>query len=680
MIRRVSEAFFAFPEHLDRWLRWRDLRFHRIDGTWLHRLGMLRGYSQLAFWLPVPIFFLLVWGIPLRWRGLAPVVALLIVVLIHGLVCRLLGRRGLVLGIWMLILTVGIGGWWLIDGGSREADPRPYRHVMQWLGPWVATLAIPANHWWANRILGGSRRPARALFASNLAGTQLFVRRQSVRRSPTRVLRAFSMVVLSSPWLLALLVALVTLAAPWQLLGSAFFGGVLLFVVLLGAAHFNPRLSTFREQARQAFFVGGPRFVSLAVMILAATRLVGIDYVTTLMDHWQTRLVVGFWILAWYALFWLYDYWTQRAAAEVLLSMLDSRVEVESHPTVVPYRNDCQLALHGAGRFLALTPSDDPLQPRRFQAYRPRQVFRRIHEQLVAKARVESSRDKRAYRWAVAHQAESLLRDIDQRLRIFYAVPALLLAGAMVGLFCAHDFGVQEPMVPPPSAAAVQPADFDLIERWRQLGTEVAPESPVLMISASGGGTRAALFTYAGLRSLAQHRALDRVFVLSGVSGGSAGLAHFAAHRDALCFEDPAGGNAWPAFRAAMAAPYIRDVVAGVGEWRGVEGIRFGHLLAEGLDRRYAPSARRTLNDAGAGFCGDEAAPIGLLFNTALAGRAPWRNGKAPRPEQGSSRDAGGRMVVTNVRGLGASPPPGSVGWTHGLPMRSEERRGGKEC
>ena len=53
-------------------------------------------------------------------------------------------------------------------------------------------------------------------------------------------------------------------------------------------------------------------------------------------------------------------------------------------------------------------------------------------------------------------------------------------------------------------------------------------------VAASGGGTRAAVYTASVLRGLAEQGRIGNVVLASGVSGGSAALAYFALHQDAL--------------------------------------------------------------------------------------------------------------------------------------------------
>ncbi|MCK7509570.1 MAG: hypothetical protein MZV70_39710 [Desulfobacterales bacterium] len=101
----------------------------------------------------------------------------------------------------------------------------------------------------------------------------------------------------------------------------------------------------------------------------------------------------------------------------------------------------------------------------------------------------------------------------------------------------------------------------------------------VILLAASGGGTRAALYTASALRGIAALGRLDDVVLVGGVSGGSAALAYFAIHRDQLLQQAPgsctaaelervgngdaSGVDAWCVYIAAMARPYIEDVLRG---------------------------------------------------------------------------------------------------------------------
>jgi hypothetical protein len=99
-------------------------------------------------------------------------------------------------------------------------------------------------------------------------------------------------------------------------------------------------------------------------------------------------------------------------------------------------------------------------------------------------------------------------------------------------------------------------------------------QRPALVVAASGGGTRAALYTASFLEGLAKRGRARDVLMGSGVSGGGAALAHFAGFRPALV-----STGDWEQFFDAMKEPFIRDVVNRSLEWRMIASSRPGTIL-----------------------------------------------------------------------------------------------------
>jgi hypothetical protein len=152
-----------------------------------------------------------------------------------------------------------------------------------------------------------------------------------------------------------------------------------------------------------------------------------------------------------------------------------------------------------------------------------------------------------------------------------------------------------------------------------------------LLLAASGGGTRAALYSASVLQGLARLGRLQDVALLSGVSGGSLAIAYFSAFRPDLQSGNP---KAWNRMFCSLSAPYIDHVLAGAAEWRIASGMRIGQILAEGFEHRFESDGlkqdRATL--------GQVANEIGVVFDTAICGSA--RSG---------TLESGGRLVFTNL-------------------------------
>ena len=173
---------------------------------------------------------------------------------------------------------------------------------------------------------------------------------------------------------------------------------------------------------------------------------------------------------------------------------------------------------------------------------------------------------------------------------------------------------------------------------------------PVILIAASGGGTRAAVFTAAILEGISQSYGND-VLAGSGVSGGAAALAYYASKRPDLA--SPKEGT-WDEFFNTMSMPFIQDVIERAAEWRMVEHGRLGVLLAESFERRWKLSEERKV----LGGIDD----FGLICNSTLAGRFDRSflkddEGKGLELSEVATRYldrtrsdvAGGRLILTNL-------------------------------
>jgi hypothetical protein len=166
-------------------------------------------------------------------------------------------------------------------------------------------------------------------------------------------------------------------------------------------------------------------------------------------------------------------------------------------------------------------------------------------------------------------------------------------------------------------------------------------DKPALIVAASGGGTRAALYTASVLEGLANKGRIKDVVLGSGVSGGGAALAYFAGQRSLLVEK-----NGWNEYFEKMSRPFIRDVLNGSLQWRIVFGERLGVLLWESFKERWRLNSVCTLG---------QVEEFGLILNTAIAGRMDCD--KSPLAEAGRryrkkntfTETAGGRLILTNL-------------------------------
>jgi len=255
--------------------------------------------------------------------------------------------------------------------------------------------------------------------------------------------------------------------------------------------------------------------------------------------------------------------------------------------------------------------------------------------------------------------AGKVLAEISRRTRSYFSCINLLLIVIAVGGALLLNSLPQEPLAKVNTPA--QPEGVDLVRLlWQD-----KPRDRVILLAASGGGTRAALYTHSVLRGLHTVTDLDDLVLASGVSGGGAALAYFAAFRDEL--RRDSDGAAWDRFACAMSYPFIQDVLEGAPEWRITAGTQLGQLLAESFDRvfyRQDPHSRRSTPPdgpplrPGATTLG-HVPDLGLIFNSSLAGQAAcpecadhpdFAAAVNARRESTDGSVAGGVLILTNLR------------------------------
>jgi hypothetical protein len=296
-------------------------------------------------------------------------------------------------------------------------------------------------------------------------------------------------------------------------------------------------------------------------------------------------------------IFWWYDYWVNRLLAQELIKLLNAKAVCDAQ---IPYpiqagcvhthvlQSGRVLQIHGASRFIVIGSSDKDSLPR-FQAY----PFEKLFE-MLAVGGFPGGKAKPS----PAQIAESILnyKCLAGTIMVIFSV--------LVGLCI--SFGVQEPQLK--------------VENKIQTGLQLAQlldehtrnhnDQPAFIIAASGGGTRAALYTAAVMEGLKNSGRIQDVIMGSGVSGGGASLAYFAGKRPELVKSNE---SAWDEFFYTMSKPFIRDVIDGALEWRIVSSSRLGVLLTESFERLWnlAPN-RNKLGDV---------QDFGLILNTAIAGQ-----------------------------------------------------------
>ena len=256
------------------------------------------------------------------------------------------------------------------------------------------------------------------------------------------------------------------------------------------------------------------------------------------------------------------------------------------------------------------------------------------------------------------------VHELARRAQLYFAAINVVL-GLGVGMLLWHlGWGDRHNTVGAVVTAHGAPAPHGRADLAGLLLRQSAAHRPAIVVAASGGGTRAALYAETVLKGLHDLGADGDVVLISGVSGGGVASAYFYGHRDALvraapepCRSAAAPGDPWQCFRDRMTAPFIRDVLEGAGEWRLQSEQPLGVLLAESFARRLFRDGQPTLGSS---------PQLGLILNTTVTGHpvndAPTLAG-AFRPSHHQAGDAcpgadgpvsmlaGGRLAFTNLAG-----------------------------
>jgi hypothetical protein len=181
-------------------------------------------------------------------------------------------------------------------------------------------------------------------------------------------------------------------------------------------------------------------------------------------------------------------------------------------------------------------------------------------------------------------------------------------------------------------------------------------KNKIILLTASGGGTRAALYTVSVLHGLAEIEMLGNVVLASGVSGGGASMAYFANHRDSLITRKSEAH--WYKFYETMSKPYIKEVLEGAAEIRVMGATRLGTLLDESFQRHFGQNTSMRNTEV-------EAERMGLIFNTALPGHLHRDEGQYDESFEDWAEEnrnltksdlAGSRLIFTNLKPIDAFP------------------------
>ena len=617
--------------------------------------------------------------------------------LIGWLIFRSWNRRPQRLGshsLWIqlaVLMAAGLAVWIFSDASARESDTVLYRHI---LVPLVfALLVLPLSIATITARIIVRRRISEVgdSFRHLLQRVEVFAYPVPPDVDWNKVLRSFSIVVLH-PLQVLLPPSLMVLITPFVFRQSLPWVALITLVgtiLMLAFAQVHGRLQHLVGLYKRTFFFGMQVAVSVVVILLGLARLADIGYVSYIVE--ASPLTLLMFVLTAYTLLWFFEYWVNRIIGEEVLALLSDgggargivHYEFENddaHRARVRAEGR-RVQIHGGARLVAVgdrdwtesdgeswyteqsekredSTQDDP-QNARFQFFEKFELLHHLidHAELKDFEAIQFP-NQHATPSEPARKREKLrshVRDLQRQFVSYYTILNLVLA---LGLIL-HAFGLtyatQAAAWPDPKEASMQssdpapdsPAGFhSLRERLFDRPDDLDGKAePVVLLAASGGGTRAALYTASVLHGLASIGRLDAVQLASGVSGGGAALAYFAGHRKSLV--EAGTPDDWTAFYQAVSSDFIVRCLEGSCEWRVAGGQRLGRLLDEGFEQVFFGGKSPMVLSS----------EIGLLFNTGLTGEAhrpdsseqPIAEWASAHPELAHSWAAGTRLIFTNI-------------------------------
>jgi Patatin-like phospholipase len=627
-------------EKLDDRLRFRDLHVHRTVGGQLDRWFSICRHTRPALTLPCLICGLIVLASPSSDRILMAIGCAVLVGLVLTIYMRRSARNNwpvqldLLLQCLVVLLVAAIV--WRF-GKDEYQDRGVYRHIFI-VGAGLLALCLVVAAFLVRLMF--RRIQSQSQYQAYLTRTELFLARGPAPYVTIgTILTSLVMVAFRAPLALLTLPAIVALISPTAFIWYLTIPTLAICFLGLFFAGLNERFGAMWSLTQGVFFKGGALLVSVVAIILGIGRLAGNTYVTPVFDTaaWYS---LGITLASVYILSWWYDYWSNRLLADQIITLLNpaagGRARIPYNIAVAPATKvpaaDRFLQIHGAGRFLAY--HDNPY----FQAHTMTDLV-----SLIAES------------GAPGGQAVPTIAQVRSRILNFHSIVAVLFV-VLLGAELYHLYlGKQDPEV----CLELSNNGLDLKNLLFD-EKDNSPDRILVVIAGSGGGTRAALYTASVLEGITNMGKGNDIVLASGVSGGGAALAYFAANRDNLTTtDDKARKGAWDHYFEIMAQPYIQDVLDRATEWRMAGPGRLGQLLAASFRRRW--KLKDGYNKV------SDVKNMGLIFNTSLAGHVYRPKNSPPGKlsdveplfrKETKSTLAGGRLLLTNLAlfGLTANP------------------------
>ena len=604
------------------------------------------------------------------WRLLVCVTA----IFAFALACSKIRNNSWLLLVQAAIVTVlaSLHWFWLAGTNATEASSLPYRHIFTVLIPvmcLVLCLAPAIARWRLGRV----RDTMRAYYTARLTQVELFNRdRADPTLFPGDIVHAMVQSTLYRPLQLLLPPSLLALVAPADWLDLLVVVGFVGSLFLLTWGRISTRWQQLVIQIERWLMSGLAFVVSVFVIAIGILRVLGIQYVSTILDAAPFGAVFGV-VLISYVLSWLVEYWINRTAAAELLGMLGAtdggistpyQPAAQYDPKITVDLQGRYLMSHGIGRILVLGrlgagPAPGPA----FHTYNLLGVFTAL-----------TGQNRR--RW--------LLQIVRSTTRYFYVMNLLVILLVLGFVFTYLAWGGAESAQAVVEASARSERDGYLKDLAASLIATDDNARPAVVVAASGGGTRAALYTAHVLQGL-HSIGVDRdIVLLSGVSGGAVALTYFSLNYNSL-IDKNVEPKAWDEFRHKVSEQFIQDVIEGAAEWRIFGTTPLTSLLAESFERRLLPAGSTfaqnkgpalILNTAIVGHPIEDSEILLKALNPPTAGHGgtpkDCREQQRPYNEMG-----GGRLIFTNLKQIaafpsntGAAPNPKNEIPDVGLPYR----------
>jgi len=661
----ILNSLFAFlPEELDRLLRELEYKFHH-----LYQSGKGNSYSRLANILGNLTIIFLIYGPTLSWRGF-PAFFLLCVSLLFNWslshwfrfgvknaiipippnIFHWLKTNYLLAAQWITILTLTLVIWFTPGlAEDTEASNKIYRHALIPVIFILFIIVIPIAYTLTLILFPTftDNERKKYSFYKLLRETEIVFDPISPDVTWGATIRALVNVPFVYPLYLifpaAISIIFIKHDETMHLVAIGFFICMWLFLTFVGL---HTRYASMLTLWKRSLFIRGQLIVSLIIIMVALGRLLNIDYVTTIIEAIPSE-VIFFYLLSLYTILWFYGYWLNHLLSERLLLIFGDKQK--QHPWRLSYtipgditkkknkqeRQNRLLQIHGGTRFIAINPDKiGSSLCENITIYERLALFTKLIEKggSIVEDKIEFGSITKKYNFYFS----------------FMNIVVLAIFGFSVlflfQLETKSEFIAQERISPTKTLNLVK-----LNSRLFVQNTE--KQKPIILLSASGGGTRAALFSASLLRGLHQHNRLKDIALVSGVSGGGTALAYFASHYRELNKNDD---KHWERFSNVMARPFIQDVLEGALEWRILTNIRLGTLLKESFEREFHFQSNdiklfKTLGDVA------QHTNLGVILNTSLAGH-PYYITQAfskrhSKKQNSSAIFQGGRLVFTNLDG-----------------------------